>query len=199
MVGRSHLLIGLTAGVVFDGMFHLTGDPLLVAKTVTVTLLAKKIVYYFAVGFGALLPDIDNARSTMGRRFGVISREIQHLAGHRTLFHSLLGLVLGSLLAIALDQVVAYLLSQRGIYLPTSLTNGTHLIFFGVLFGCVMHIAADALTIGGVPLFWPNKKRFGLPPDPHWRFRTGTWPEYVIVAAFMLVVAVGVWEAVIPF
>src|SRR5947208_14554945 len=104
MEGRSHLLIGLTAGVVFDSFVHLSGDPLTMVKTVPLILLVKKAVYYFSVGFGALLPDIDNARSTLGHKLGRISAEIQHLAGHRTLFHSILGLVLGSLLAVEIGR-----------------------------------------------------------------------------------------------
>lgn len=197
MEGRSHLLVGLTAGVVFDSFTHLSGDPLTVAKTVTLALLVNKAVFYGAVGFGALLPDIDNARSTLGRKFGIVSKTIQHLAGHRTLFHSILGLVLGSLLAIGLEQVVIALLDQRGFVLPAHVLSTSHLVFFGVLFGCVMHIAADALTQGGVPLLWPMHKRFGFPPDPDWRFRTGTWPEFVIVWGFMILVAIAVWQQVI--
>src|ERR1700682_3130822 len=118
MEGRSHLLVGLTAGVVLDSVVHLTGDPLTMAKYVPLTLLVKKTIYYFSVGFGALLPDIDNARSTMGHKFGRISKEIQHIAGHRTVFHSLLGLAFGSLLAIGLERVIIYLLDQRGSVLP---------------------------------------------------------------------------------
>src|SRR5258708_8541155 len=119
MEGRSHLLVGLTAAVVLDSFVHLSGDPLTMAKAVPVVLLVKKGVYYFSVGIGALLPDIDNARSTMGHKFGVVSKEIQRIAGHRTIFHSLLGLVIGSLLAIGLEQVVIYLLNQRGLFIPS--------------------------------------------------------------------------------
>ncbi len=197
MEGRSHLLVGLTAGVVLDSFVHLSGDPLTLAKTVTVTLLVKKAVYYFSVGFGALLPDIDNARSTLGHKLGVVSKGIQKIAGHRTLFHSLLGLVLGSLLAIGLQQVVIWLLSQRGFTVPADFVGASHLVFFGVLFGCIMHIAADALTQGGVPLFWPNPRRYGFPPDSHWRFRTGTWPEFVIVWSFMIIVGACIWQSVL--
>ncbi len=197
MEGRSHLLIGLTAGIVLDSFMHLTGDPLTGAKVVPLVLIVKKAVYYFSVGFGALLPDIDNARSTLGHKLGWISKEIQHLAGHRTLFHSLLGLLLGSLLALGLEQLVFFLLSQHGLALPAQFVRGSHLVFYGVLFGCIMHIAADALTLGGVPLLWPNRKRFGFPPNPSFRFRTGTWPEFVIVWAFMLLVGVGILQAVI--
>ncbi|MEO6887477.1 MAG: metal-dependent hydrolase [Ktedonobacteraceae bacterium] len=197
MEGRSHLLVGLTAGVVLDSVVHLTGDPLTMAKYVPLTLVVRKAIYYFMVGFGALLPDIDNARSTLGHKLGWISKEIQHIAGHRTLFHSLLGLVLGSLIAIGLQQVAIYLLSMRGLSVPANLIGTSNLVFFAVLFGCIMHIAADALTQGGVPLLWPNHKRFGFPPNPHWRFRTGTWPEFVIVWSFMILVGVGIWQSVI--
>ncbi len=197
MEGKSHLLIGLTAGIVLDSFVHLSGDPLTMAKTVPLTLIARKAVYYFSVGFGALLPDIDNARSTLGRRLGPISKGIQHIAGHRTLFHSLLGLALGSLLALGLEQVVAALLSSHGLATPASFVKGWHIVFFGVLFGCVMHIGADALTTGGVPLLWPNRKRFGFPPNPHWRFHTGSWPEPVIVWSFMILVGIGIWQSIL--
>lgn len=197
MVGKSHLLVGLTAGVVLDSVVHLTGSPLTMAKSVPLELLVNKGVFYFMVGFGSLLPDIDNARSSMGKKLGWISKEIQHVAGHRTLFHSLLGLFLGSLLAIGLEQLVIYLLAQRGFTLPAQFVGESHLVFFAVLFGCIMHIVADGLTEGGVPLLWPNHKRFGFPPNPHWRFRTGDWPEYVIVYSFMVLVGLGIWQSLI--
>jgi membrane-bound metal-dependent hydrolase YbcI (DUF457 family) len=197
MVGKSHLLVGLTAGVVLDSFVHLSGPPLTMATSVPLELLVKKGVFYFMIGVGALLPDIDNAHSTMGQKLGWISKEIQHIAGHRTLFHSILGLLLGSLLAIGLEQLVVYLLTQRGFVLPAQFVGASHLVFFAVLFGCIMHIAADGLTEGGVPLLWPNHKRFGFPPDPHWRFRTGDWPEYVVVYAFMILVGLGIWQALI--
>ncbi|HEX4205709.1 MAG TPA: metal-dependent hydrolase [Ktedonobacteraceae bacterium] len=197
MQGRSHLLVGLTAGVVLDSLVHLSGDPLTMAKTVPLVLIANKVVYYFAVGFGSLLPDIDNARSTLGQKFGIISKEIQHLAGHRTLFHSLLGLAIGALLAIGLERVVVYLLDQHGLTFPAAFVATSHIVFFGVLFGCSMHIAADALTLGGVPLLWPNRTRFGFPPNSHWRFKTGSWPEHVIVWSFMILVGIGIWQSII--
>src|SRR5437588_6650280 len=197
MLGKSHLLVGLTAGVVLDSFVHLSGPPLTGAAAVPLALIIKKAVYYFMVGFGALLPDIDNARSTMGRKLGWISKEIQHVAGHRTIFHSFLGLFLGSVLAIGLEQFVIYLLIQRGFILPAHFVGASHVVFFAVLFGCLMHIAADGLTEGGVPLLWPIHKRYGFPPNPHLRFRTGTWREFLIVWSFMILVGIGIWQSVI--
>jgi inner membrane protein len=195
MLGKSHLLIGLAAGVVFDSITHVSGHPLTGSGPVETSLLVSKVIYYFSVGFGALLPDIDNARSTMGRRFGRISKEIQHLAGHRTIFHSLLGLLIGCLLALGLEQLVSYLFTLRGITPSTGLVNTSHLIFIGVLFGSIIHIATDALTTGGVPLFWPDHKRYGFPPNAKARFHTGTWPERLIVWSVIILVGIGVWQS----
>ena len=197
MEGRSHLLIGLTAGVVLDSVVHLTGPALTANKEVTLTLIVQKAVFYLMVGLGALLPDIDNANSTLGHKLGWVSRGIQRLAGHRTLFHSILGLVLGSLLALGLEQLVSFLLIQQGYTPSADVVQGSHLVFFAVLFGCMMHIATDAMTEGGVPLLWPKPRRYGFPPNPHWRFKTGTWPEFVIVWSFMILVGICVWQSVI--
>ncbi|MGB8348204.1 MAG: metal-dependent hydrolase [Ktedonobacteraceae bacterium] len=197
MEGRSHLLVGLTAAVVLDSFTHITGEPLSAASPVTHELLLKKGIFYAMVGLGALLPDIDNAHSTLGHKLGWVSKTIQHVAGHRTLFHSLLGLALGSLIALGLDQLAIYLLAQQGYILSSGIIGGTHFVLIAVLFGCIMHIAADALTEGGVPLFWPYRKRYGFPPNPHWRFRTGSWPEFVIVYGFMIVVAVCLWQSIL--
>lgn len=197
MLGKSHLLVGLTGGVVFDSIFHISGPPLTGASNIPLELLVRKSVYYFFVGFGALLPDIDNARSAYGRKLGWVSKEIQHVAGHRTVFHSILGLVLGAALAVGLQQLVIYLLSQRGLIVPAQFIGASELVLIAVLIGCILHIAADGLTEGGVPLFWPSHKRYGFPPNPHWRFRTGDWPEPIIVFTFMFLVGLGIYYAVI--
>jgi len=197
MVGKSHLLVGLTAGIVFDGFAHVSGPSLVGSGNVPLSLVIDKTLFYVMVAFGALLPDIDNARSTLGKRLGWISRGIQHKFGHRTLFHSLMGLICGSAIAICIEQCIKYLLSSRGYVVPVRIITSSHLVFIAVLFGCIMHIVADGLTEEGVPLLWPKRVYYGFPPNRHWRFRTGTWPEHVIVYAFMLLVAVGIYFSVI--
>ena len=197
MVGKSHLLVGLTAGIVFDSVAHISGPPLIGTNHITLALVIDKALFYVMVAFGALLPDIDNAHSTLGKKLGWISKEIQHKFGHRTLFHSLLGLVIGSALALGIQQLITYLLLSRGYTIPARVISSSYIVFWAVLFGCVMHIAADALTLEGVPLFWPIRKYYGFPPLRNWRFRTGTWPEHVIVWTFMLLVAVGIYYSVI--
>jgi inner membrane protein len=197
MLARSHVMFGLTAAVVLDGVAHISGPPLTATTPVPADLIVNKIIFFSMVAFGALLPDIDNARSTIGRRAGWISKEIQHIAGHRTIFHSLLGLLLGSVIALGLEQLIIMLLAQKGFIFPAQFVEKTHFVFVAILIGCILHIAADVLTEGGVPLLWPNHKRFGFPPNPHWRFRTGDWQEYVIVYSCMLLVFLAIWRAII--
>src|SRR5258708_19500570 len=151
MEGRSHLLVGLTGGVVLDSIVHLTGPSLTHATAVPLALLIKKAIFYFMVGFGALLPDIDNARSTLGRKLGWVSKGIQHVAGHRTIFHSLLGLLLGSILAIGLEQLVVYLLPRQGFILPPQFTGASHLVFFAALFPSILPITPDLLPPPALP------------------------------------------------
>src|SRR5260370_12156379 len=130
-------MVGVSGGVVLDSVVRLTGTSLTHATAVPLALLIKKVVFYFMVGFGALLPDIDNARSTLGRKLGWVSKEIQHVAGHRTIFHSLLGLLLGSILAIGLEQLVVYLLPRQGFIFPAQFVGPSHLLFFSLLFACI--------------------------------------------------------------
>jgi inner membrane protein len=197
MLARSHVMFGLTAAVVLDGVAHISGPSLATTTPVPIDLIINKVIFFSMVALGALLPDIDNAQSTIGRRFGWISKEIQRIAGHRTIFHSLLGVLLGSLLALGMEQLVIFLLAQKGFIFPAQVIEKSHLVFVAVLIGCILHIAADGLTEGGVPLLWPYHKRYGFPPNPHWRFRTGDWPEYVIVYSCMLLVFLGIWQTII--
>jgi inner membrane protein len=197
MVGKSHLLIGLTAGVVLDSFAHVSGPPLIGSGNVPLSLVIDKALFYVMVAIGALLPDIDNARSTLGKKLGWVSRGIQHFVGHRTLFHSILGLVVGTGIAIGFEKLFEYLLASRGYILPARIISSSHLVIIAVLFGCIMHILADALTEEGVPLFWPMHKYYGFPPNRYWRFRTGTWPEHVIVYTFMILVGIGIYYSVI--
>src|SRR5215467_8506003 len=123
MLARSLLMFGLTSAVVLDGVAHIFGPPLATATPVPIDLIINKVIFISIVALGALLPDIDNAKSTIGRRFGWISKEIQRIAGHRTIFHSLLGLALGLLLALGIQQLTIILLAQRGFIFPAQIID----------------------------------------------------------------------------
>jgi inner membrane protein len=207
--GSSHVVFGLAGAVILDGVFQLSGPRLFGPHTaVTPDLLAEKAIFYGFAAFGALVPDIDNARSTLGRRLGWISRGIQHFAGHRTLFHSLLGLALTGIVIWAAQFGLGFLLLHYGLVdaahtlnvgLPPDqwVASGAGLGFIGLLVGYFLHLVADSLTEGGVPWLFPSRVRYGFPPDRHWRFKTGTPMEVVTVVALSVIVIVAVWARVL--
>jgi inner membrane protein len=119
---------------------------------------------YPAAVIAAWLPDIDNPRSTLGNglnrlknpTLNLLSRPLSwalrttsfvlvRTVGHRTMTHSLLGVLLFSLMVW---------LVLRGF--PD--------LVLALVAGYASHIFADALNTRGVPLFWPVGKPFRLVP-----------------------------------
>jgi inner membrane protein len=120
-------------------------------------------VYPAAVA-AAWLPDIDNPRSTLGNglnrlnnpTLNLLSRPLSwalrtasfvliRTVGHRTMTHSVLGVLLFSLL------VLLFLGRFPNLYLA-------------LVAGYASHVVADALNTRGVPLLWPMGKPFRLLP-----------------------------------
>ena len=117
---------------------------------------------------GSLLPDIDTAKSVVGRVVFWLSSPWEKRLGHRTLAHSLLGIVGFALLASPL-----YVLHQEAAVL--------------VVAGYISHIALDTTSKRGCDLFWPSRLRAVLPGNADWRFTVGGKGEMVLL--FFLVVA----------
>ncbi len=90
---------------------------------------------------GSMLPDIDHPGSLVGRKLRVVSVPLSLLVGHRGITHSLLAVLacLGLLAVMGLGWLAA-----------------------PVAVGYLSHLLADALTPSGVPLLWPNRRRFTL-------------------------------------
>lgn len=205
MKGSSHVVFGLAGAVVVDSFFHVSGDLLFTPHAhPTAGLIFQKVIYYGFAALGALTPDIDNARSTLGKRLGPISKEIQHLAGHRTFFHSVIGLVFSALVVLLAQFGLGWVFTHFGYIEVAHLLNfdvpiaqwpvtGVGIAFEGLFIGYFLHLVADSLTIGGVPWLFPSRVRYGFPPVRSWRFKTGTPTEYVVVALTCVLVAAGVY------
>jgi inner membrane protein len=202
--GPSHVVFGLAGAVVVDSVFNFSGLPLLASGVPSPDHLALKVIYYGFAALGALAPDIDNARSTVGKHAGFVSKGIQHFAGHRTLFHSLLGMALVGLIIwicqYALGLALYHLgLTETGTHLAgglrtsVDLATGPGVAFVAFMTGYFLHLVADSLTLGGVPWLWPNHTRFGFPPDRTYRFKTGSTLEPIVVIAVAVLVIVGVF------
>jgi inner membrane protein len=120
-------------------------------------------VYPAAVA-AAWLPDVDNPRSTLGNGLSRLKNPVLNLltrplswalrttsfvlvrtVGHRTMTHSLLGVLLFS--------VLVWLL-----------LGGFPNLILALIAGYASHVLADALNTRGVPLFWPAGKPFRLVP-----------------------------------
>jgi membrane-bound metal-dependent hydrolase YbcI (DUF457 family) len=168
MLGRSHATIGAAAGVVAA---HLLGTESVLAPALRVPAPASVVLSGLAMAVvaaplsavAALLPDLDEPGSTLG---GLLPRWWHHLTrGHRRSTHSLLALAL----------VWAAMRFGLGAIGVTGF--GTELLTVLAVVGMTSHLAADAITDHGVPLFWPARWRLGVP-----LFSTGSWLEHAVVA-----------------
>lgn len=121
-------------------------------------------------GIAALLPDLDDPNSRVGRMVPVIPRLIKTTIGHRGALHSLLGAICFTFITSA---VLQHWNTQAYVYYQ----------FVSVItVGYVSHLIADSLTPRGVPWLWPVGKHFGLPI-----IQTGGFMERMVVFPSLLV------------
>ena len=119
---------------------------------------------------GALLPDIDQASNRLwdllpgGNFIGKILRNI--FLSHRTLSHSLIGIAL-------FYYLFKWLLPK--IFNP--ILVDPNLILASLMIGYLSHLVADGLTEEGLPVLFPLKYKFGIPPIKKWRIKSGGWFE----------------------
>jgi inner membrane protein len=143
-----------------------------VAHATGTSMLAGGIVASLA----GLLPDVDHPNAAVGR---LLPRWWHRLTpGHRGPTHSLVWCLA---LAVAVQLATTALGGDAG-----------PLLALAVLAGSLSHVLADGLTVTGVPLWWPFRRRRSVFLGAL-AFRTRSWPEVVVVAA--VVVAVAYWVA----
>ncbi|WP_207458555.1 metal-dependent hydrolase [Azospirillum sp. SYSU D00513] len=108
---------------------------------------------------GALAPDIDHPKSTLGSRLKPVSVPVSWLFGHRGITHSLL--------AVA---ACVWVLAENPAYARWTIP---------FVVGYLTHLGGDLLSPGGLPLLYPLKRRrtFSLPI-----IKTGGFSEQLLVA-----------------
>lgn len=94
---------------------------------------------------GALLPDLDHPKSAISRRVKILGAPIRLFVAHRGALHGLLAVFLAFMACLTI---------------PVNL----RLYGLAAAAGYASHVALDALTISGVPLLWPYRRRFHLLP-----------------------------------
>lgn len=127
-----------------------------------------------ATAFGSLLPDLDAAQSKIKhlsvsgiKPFYLPSQLIFTTLGHRTYLHSLYGLAGISVIAAALSPFTNWLAA------------------LAMVAGYASHLALDACNPSGIPLLYPNRRKFYLLPK-FLRIATGSPPEEIFFIFFAL-------------
>lgn len=133
---------------------------------------------------GALAPDLDQATNRLwdllpvGNFFGNIFRNL--MLHHRTISHSILG---------------GFIFYKLLVFITPKLLNpafvSADIVIASIMIGFISHIAADAVTKEGVPLFFPLPFKIGIPPFAALRITTGKFFEKFVV--FPGILAYIVW------
>lgn len=208
MMGRSHWLSGLAAGV---GGAYLTGVPIW-----------DGILGAALCTGAAILPDIDHPRSTVSNMYGPLTRSFCWImgkltGGHRRGTHSVAGVALLGIVAqlgvenretipgmVALSVIMILCLAGAvrimkipgwiDDVLPIPLVLGVVVLTdirldtvpVAVMLGCLIHILGDMVTPMGCPIYWPvsgKNVRFNL-------FKTNGRVERWIVVPLLIIVIV---------
>lgn len=166
MTGKTHQIAGITAGFSY---FLIQAPPTYQPATLAAVLVGSS--------FAALLPDIDQPAGKIWQKIPIFGHLAGHVAeeatfGHRNLTHSLLGgIVFGALLYWFLSSFPDY----WGI--------DTTVVYICMMMSYAVHLLADAFTVQGIPILWPWKRNFGIPPKPFdgIRIETDQWFENLVL------------------
>lgn len=162
MMGRSHMAVGTASAAVVSEAAGLPAAP---------------AAALCAAGWlGSLLPDVDEAGSTIRRMFLVgallwpFSRLLDRLE-HRGPTHTLAATLVAATLAALAAAVLAPPLAA-----PAAA---------GMAVGYASHLVCDGCTYSGVPVLapWSRRRLHALPS--FLRFPTGSWRESVVVVLLL--------------
>ena len=154
MLAKSHISLGLVGGICAYPLAQKCG----IAKEFYLTLLLPLIL------LGSLLPDIDEPRSFIGRKFPLISRIFSISFSHRGFTHFL---IFPSIFVVV-----------GAIFAHPLITP----IFFALAYGIFLHQIGDMLTISGIPhYFFPISRKKAVLLPQILRFRTGSIAEKIIL------------------
>lgn len=105
-------------------------------------------VYNIAASFiGAIILDIDEPKSYIGRKIKILSHIIKFILDHRGLIHSIPGTFILSFI----------------FYLIVNFYSLAYSLVLFFLVGCITHLILDLFSDDGVPLFYPFiKKRYSI-------------------------------------
>jgi inner membrane protein len=121
-------------------------------------MIPQEVFFFLALIIFSILPDIDSARSYLGKRARPLSTILQLFLDHRAFFHSLLFIIAGTVIMIILSPTIA----------------------LAFLVGAGSHLFLDALTREGIRPFYPLKRRV------RGAIKTGSLIEFAFFAALLI-------------
>jgi len=183
MTGKTHRIIGLTVGV---GYFLASSAAIYQPATLGAVIVASYL--------GSLMPDADDAGADiwhtipLGHSVGKIS---DPLLKHRNISHSIVGIgIYAYLIYLLLKSFPSYWsIEIEPVVIASSIAYGSHLL-------------ADSLTVEGIPVFWPWKRMFGIPPQPFdgIRIQTGKWFENLVIFpainVILIIIIASLWDKI---
>ena len=149
----------VAGGTVFTGVFASLYD----------VNIFEKPQYLVVVLIASQIPDIDHSKSIIGKIFTPLSRYLFRHYGHRTITHSLLFLIITSLIVYYLNL---FFIKIEYIPLVYALALSSHLIF-------------DMMTVQGIPLLYPfMRNAFVLPANPKARLSSDYKTQSLVFLVF---------------
>jgi inner membrane protein len=170
MTGRTHDMAAFTALSLTVAVVPLTHMSL-----------ATGVVAVAANLIGGLAPDIDQPTAKLWHYIpvgSVIGRLIDpFLGGHRTISHSIIGVILfGFLAKLFLETISSVLLVNIVI------------VWWAFMIGFISHLIMDLFTHEGEPLLFPLHFHFGIPPIKALRIKTGGFAEKIFVFPGLIII-----------
>ncbi|GHO46404.1 metal-dependent hydrolase [Ktedonospora formicarum] len=211
MLGHSHMLFSAAAAIALNSLvdatthFSLSGAPLalnnagalnpLAPHPLSTTDLLFKMVFYSGIIIGALLPDIDHPQSSISRLILLPRPIVKKYFKHRTLTHSLFGILLAVVFWGLVISLAIFGLTKAGIELDPVNIRATYTFYAAVMIGCVLHSIEDTMTVAGVPWLYPFYQKSQRIPLVS--FRTGGKVEYIVVLVALALVSFGLYAQVL--
>lgn len=172
MVGRTHDLVAFTAM-----------NIVVATQPLPPMTLATALVAFGTNMIGGLVPDLDDANSRIWSCFrggSIVGKIVDPFIGHRNISHSILGIFLFAVIG----KLVTGLLSSW-------ILIDWNVAWWAFMIGVVSHLAADAVTRDGIPLFFPLHWKVGFPPIKFLRIKTGGLIETFLV--FPGLILLNIW------
>lgn len=138
-----------------------------------------ELLVYCAITVGALLPDLDEENSYIGKKLPIFPMIYQMIGvKHRGITHQFI-FVVGLLI------LLQFLFANFN----TSITE--KVIAYSFVYGYLMHLVGDMLTKGGIDsFFYPLSNKKGVLLPRYFRFYTGSIVEYILfyLLSFLILV-----------